>query len=290
MKNKLIFITPMLVFVVLLTNSCKSTQDQSNPSKSEDVVTSEVDGKKANEYYLQFSTTPQTLDAGNEVNISFTPKLKGSENEAVPLETMHDHKIHLVLVSYDLSYYQHLHPEYNADGSYSIKTLVKNGGKYVLFADYMPAGGNNQIERFEMIANGNEREAKSYNKENLTAMVDGYKVELISENGKFVTNETTHIGAVISKNGKEINANDLETLMSAKGHMVMISADTKMYIHVHPEVEDNKLDLHAFFDNPGIYRAFFQFQTDGKIHLAEFVVNVEQGSSAKPKEEDGHHH
>jgi len=289
MKSKLKLFIPVVVISLLAMNACKSTQDKAN-AKSETTSDSSTQTNMVKEYYMQFATAPQSLDAGKEISFSLTPKIKGSESEAVPLETMHDYKIHLILVSNDLSFYQHLHPEYNADGSYTVKTMLKNGGKYVLFADYMPSGSDDKIERFEIVVTGNELEAKLYNKENLTASADGYTVKLESESGKFATNETNHIAAIISKNGKEINANELETLMSSKGHMVIISADTKKYIHVHPEVEDNRLDLHADFDTPGIYHAFFQFQTDGKIHLVDFVLNVTKGNNTNAPKKEMHHH
>ena len=289
MKSKLKLFIPLIVTGMLSMYACKSTQDKAN-AKNEPASDTSMQTNMPKEYYMQFATAPQSLDAGKEISFSLTPKIKGSEGEAVPLETMHDYKIHLILVSNDLSFYQHLHPEYNADGSYTVKTMVKNGGKYVLFADYMPSGADDKIERFEITVTGNELEAKLYNKENLTATADGYTVNLEVESGKLVTGETNHIAAIISKNGKGINANDLETLMSSKGHMVIISADTKKYIHVHPEVEDNRLDLHADFETPGIYRAFFQFQTGGKIHLVDFVLQVAQGDNNKTIEHKEHHH
>ncbi|MDP3557666.1 MAG: hypothetical protein Q8T03_09850 [Bacteroidota bacterium] len=86
------------------------------------------------------------------------PNAAEKENEAVPLQVIHEKKLHLIVVSKDLAYFEHIHPEYQADGSYQIKILPKgkaytiskghnetrfdNGGDYMLFADYAPASGN----------------------------------------------------------------------------------------------------------------------------------------------------
>lgn len=227
-----------------------------------------------NEYYLAFNANPQLTEAGKQVTFSFTPKIKGNENKQVPLETMHEYKVHLIVVSNDLSFYQHLHPDTNSDGSYTINSTFRSGGKYVLFADYMPTGGEEKVERIEMNVTGKQPEAKSYTKENLVSKIDNYTVTLQSSTGKFETGKTNHFTATITMNGKEINANDLENIMGTKGHMVAISKDTKQFVHVHPEIENGKLDLHADFTTPGIYRAFFQFQTEGKVRTADFVLNV----------------
>ena len=72
-------------------------------------------------YFMQYVSTPNELEAGKEGMLSFTPKIKGKESEAVPLQVIHEKKLHLIVVSKDLAYFEHIHPEYQADGSYQIK-------------------------------------------------------------------------------------------------------------------------------------------------------------------------
>ena len=241
-----------------------------------------------NEYFIAFMSTPQTAEAGKELTLAFTPKIKDNENEPVPLDIVHEHKIHVIIVSHDLSSYQHIHPEYKADGSYIVKTSVRNGGKYVVFADYMPTGGKHMVDRFEFTATGFEKEAKKYSKENLTSNVDGYTVTLIPSGDNFKTKSTNHITGNVSKNGKEINANDLENIMGAKGHLILISENTQKFVHAHPDIVDGKLDLHADFEEEGIYRGFFQFKKDGKEMTADFVLNVMQGTASDSNANDPH--
>ncbi len=241
-----------------------------------------------NEYFISFVNSPQTIEAGKEVTLTFTPKIKGKENDPVPLDIVHEYKIHVIVVSYDLSSYQHIHPDFNADGSYSVKTSVRNGGKYVVFADYMPTGASHVVDRFEFTATGLEIEARKYVKENLTSNSEGYTVTLIPSGSAFKTNSTNHITASVSKNGKEINANDLENIMGAKGHLILISENTEKFVHAHPDIVDGKLDLHANFETPGIYRGFFQFKKDGKEITADFVLNVMEGTAPDNNTEHSH--
>ncbi len=244
--------------------------------------------KLNNEYFISFANNPQTIEAGKEVILTFTPKIKGKENEQVPLDVVHEHKIHVIVVSYDLSSYQHIHPEFNADGSYSVKTTMRNGGKYVVFADYMPTGGKHMVERFEITAAGLEKEAKKYLKENLVSNTNGYTVTLIPSGGQFKTKSTNHITGNVSKNGKEINANDLENIMGAKGHLILISENTQKFVHAHPEIVNGKLDLHADFEEEGIYRGFFQFKKEGKEMTSDFVLNVMPGTASDSNANDPH--
>ena len=95
---------------------------------------------------MQFTTNPATVNANQEVTLSMIPKLKDNDKEQVALDVEHEKKIHLIVVSDDLSYFDHIHPEINADGSYVVKHKFPFGGKYTLFADYKPSGGNHVVD------------------------------------------------------------------------------------------------------------------------------------------------
>ncbi|HTF05296.1 MAG TPA: heavy metal-binding domain-containing protein, partial [Bacteroidia bacterium] len=107
-----------------------------------------------NTYFMQFNGIPAAPKAGEDVVLSFIPKIKGKDAEQVPLDVEHEKKIHLIIVSNDLSWFEHIHPEYQADGSYQVKTKFPAGGDYTLFADYVPTGGNHQLEKIALTVTG----------------------------------------------------------------------------------------------------------------------------------------
>lgn len=256
-------------------------------------------------YIMQFQCDRQDIEAGKECNFSFTPKIKGRENALVPLDVMHEKKIHLILVSNDLSYFEHIHPEYTASGAYQIKVLPREknysngkganetkfdfGGNYTLFADYMPSGATHQLEKIPITVKGNPYKTVSFSKEKLSADVDDYTVTLKSEDGKWQTNQPMHIEAVITKGGKNSDANSFENYLGAKAHMVVIKTGTYEYLHVHPEVENGNLDLHTTFESAGIYRGWLQFKMNGTVHTADFVIKVEQGNETASKQNQNEH-
>ena len=226
---------------------------------------------------MQFTTNPTTVNANQEVTLSMTPKLNDNDKEQVALDVEHDKKIHLIVVSDDLSYFDHIHPEINADGNYLVKHKFPAGGKYTLFADYKPSGANHTVDNLTVNVTGNVPAAKKYSGDKLASNVDGFTVTLSPEGGKFVTKSPTHISGAVTKNGKPVDPNAMENYLGAKAHMVVVSLDEKKYLHVHPGVENGKFDLHTTFDKPGVYRGWIQFQTDGKVHTADFVMNVVEG-------------
>lgn len=243
---------------------------------------------------MQFSTNPTTVNPNQDVTLTMTPKMKDKPEERVALDVEHTKKIHLIVVSEDLSWFDHIHPEFGADGSYSVKEKFPTAGKYTLFADYKPSGGNHTVDVLNVTVAGKIPAAKVYGADKLTADAgDGFSVKLTPETGKFLTNMPMHINGVVMQNGKEVDVNTLEDYLGAKAHMVVVSLTDKKYLHVHPGVEGAKFDLHTTFETPGVYRGWIQYQSKGKVYTSDFVFNVAEGKPAdmkdmKPDEHQGH--
>ncbi|HET9057368.1 MAG TPA: heavy metal-binding domain-containing protein [Chitinophagaceae bacterium] len=245
-------------------------------------------------YKMQYVSNPTQLEAGKSATLSFTPKVVGKDNEAVPLDVQHEKKIHLIVVSNDLSYFEHIHPDYHPDGAYKIEVLEKgkpytngagktetyfnSGGDYTLFADYLPSGGSHQVEKISINVKGSPKPAVSYNTEKLVSKSDNFTVTLTPLSTKLVTGSVMQIAGKVTKDGKEIDPNTLENYLGAKAHIVVISVNDKEYLHVHPEVNNGKFDIQTTFKKPGIYKAWIQFQSEGKVHTVDFILDVKEGS------------
>lgn len=242
----------------------------------------------AGNFQMQFTSSPQTIEAGKSVTLSFTPKNKDNTSAAVPLAVEHEKKIHLIMVSEDLSWFNHIHPEYQADGSYIVPETFPNGGNYILFADYKPSGSTHQLEKINVTATGKPKNPTAYTTSKLGSTIDGLTLTLQPEGGKFFSGQLSHIKAVLTQNGKAIDANTLENYLGAKAHMVVIGLSDKNYLHVHPEVENGSFDLHTTFDKAGIYRGWVQFQKDGKLYTTDFVILVEQGEAKSATTDHDH--
>ena len=241
-------------------------------------------------YVMNFKAVPGSIEAGKAAVLSFTPGVKASEGELVPLDLHHERKIHLIVVSKDLSYFEHIHPDYQASGSYDIavlptgknytdgprknETRFPKGGDYILFADYAPTGGNPQLEKINLTVGGTPYKPVTYSAPKLSSTVDGYTLDLVPEGGTFEVGKLAHIQGVLKKGGKEVDAATLENYLGAKAHMVVVGIDDKNYLHVHPEVKDGKFDLHTTFEKAGVYRGWVQFQADGKIYTTDYVIKV----------------
>lgn len=229
-------------------------------------------------YAMKFTAIPATIEANKAVTLSFVPQLKGKENEQVALDVEHEKKIHLIVVSDDLSYFDHIHPEMNADGSYTVNHTFPAGGNYKLYADYKPSGANHTVDKIDVKVAGTPPVAKSFSGNKLSGTSDKYSFTLQPTGGKFVTGVLMHINGIVKKDGKEIDANTLDNYLGAKAHMVLISNKEKEYLHVHPDIANGKFDLHTTLESPGIYRGWVQFNADNKIHTIDFTIDVTEGT------------
>ncbi|RYZ46702.1 MAG: hypothetical protein EOO14_24310 [Chitinophagaceae bacterium] len=246
-------------------------------------------------YFMQFASNPATIIPGKDVQLSVTPKKKGTDNEQVALDVEHEKKIHFILVNDDLSWFDHIHPEYTSSGAYTVPARFPAPGKYKAFADYKPTGGTHVVDKIDIDVPGTAPAAKTFTSEKLVGTSGAYTFELRPEGGKFVTGSPLHIAGVIKKDGKEIDANTLDNYLGAKAHFVLISVNEKEYLHVHPEVEAGKFDLHTTIEKPGTYRGWVQFNADGKIHTIDFTWLVQKGNGqttapAGHGAADGHNH
>lgn len=241
-------------------------------------------------FTMQFTSLPETIEAGKPSKLVFTPKNKDNESAAVPLDVEHEKKIHLIIVSEDLSWFDHIHPDYQADGSYTVTETFPNGGNYILYADYKPSGSTHQLEKINVAVKGKTVAAKSYTTVQNTATSAPFSVTLKPDDGKFVSNNAIHFDGVFTKSGQSYDVNQLQNYLGAKGHMVAINTETKEYVHLHPEVEGTILHFHTTFEKAGSYRVWLQFMADGKIHTTDFFIKVEQGEAKGTPTDHDHDH
>ena len=228
-----------------------------------------------------FKIEMTTNQAGNEAEMTFVVK----DKSGVPVkdfQVVHEKKMHLIAVSEDLSEFEHLHPELQADGSFKVKHAFKHGGKYLLYPDVTPVNGSQVVQRMELDVKG---EPKAFEKPivdmNLRKTVDGITVTLMPEKPLTSYQEVTMNFIVTDGvDGKPVL--DLQNYLGELAHVVIIGENTQDFLHVHPMSNKNPNETsvmaHTTFPVPGIYKIWAQFQRNNKVITVPFVVNVAIGT------------
>lgn len=188
-------------------------------------------------------------------------------------EVRHEKRLHLIAVDTGYTGYQHLHPTMADDGTWSTPILWAPGSTQV-YADFQPADGDAAVAREDLEVPGEP--GSSEFDELRTQEVDGYTVTVI---GDLAAGGTSDLRFEISRFG--IPVDDLEPYLGSYGHLVMLRKADGEYLHVHPEAggPGPEVAFAASVPSRARYHLYFDFQRDGKVRTAMFVLDASgQGS------------
>lgn len=189
-------------------------------------------------------------------------------------EATHEKLLHLVVVDSGLTDFRHLHPEVADDGTWTETITFENGGDYLVFADGKLAGGSAFVAKNELNVAGRQRVEPA-----------GFDLSDESKSGnlsaKILNPADYGIGSDSMIQVKLSVADGWEQYLGAPGHLILISKDGSEFIHAHPTGMTNSVaEFMATFKNPGTFRAWAQFQRDGKVITFPFTIKVNSESSA----------
>ena len=188
-------------------------------------------------------------------------------------DVLHEKLVHLIVVREGLDEFAHLHPEVDASGTITIEYTFPKSGTYRLFADHQPQGKSPGLATGEIVVAGDGEPAAALvpNASNEVA-VGEIKAHVTIQPGDRETTVRFHL---VDAAGQAVG--DLQPYLGAMGHLVIISADGRAYVHAHPLGEaktapEGAVEFAAHFPKPGIYKAWGQFQRGGSVFTVPFVL------------------
>ncbi len=241
------------------------------------------------DYRMNVVTEPRAVKAGQKTKFRFTITHPLSGEKVQQFADVHDRLFHLFIISRDMTLFNHEHPVFEKDGSFTIEHTLPKPGHYVLFSDFMPVGGGPQLIATPVITAGYEGDIAS-DAPNLVPdaswvkSVDGVRVDLQLEPSKMVSGEELDVPIRFTDEATDQPVKNLQRYLGAFGHAMMLSEDMMEHVHAHPEemlegtsiTEGGGPDLvfHALFPKPGRYRIWLQFQRNNRLSTVPFTVRV----------------
>ena len=227
------------------------------------------------ESVLMVTTEPAAIKPGEPVklNLMIHDTTGGMLKD---FETVHEKKLHLIIVRDGLDRFAHIHPEIDPAGNITGTFTFPTAGKYRLYADHKPAGKEPVAAIAEVIVAGTPPPRPEL-VSNVPGRVmgDDLAAEIVIEKAK--TGATTRISFTLFDAADKPVA-DLQPYLGAMGHLVVLSADGKQYVHSHPldgTSSDSAVAFEAHFPQPGIYKGWGQFRRSDTVHDVPFVVEIE---------------
>ncbi|EKN71556.1 putative secreted protein [Neobacillus bataviensis LMG 21833] len=265
------FIMTTLLLTTVMLSACnsikvpKSTMDHKMSATPTNVVPTKSEWKIA-----------EHPKPNEKIPISIL--IKDKDNQPIKsFQTVHEKKMHLFIVSKDLSYFSHIHPKYKGNGEFTITTTFPAGGDYKIIADVTPkGGGDSSIEsHWQHVEGVAAQEEPLVPDQELTKVVDGKKVTLSFS--QLTAGETLHMTFTITDAKTNQPIKDLQPYLGAMGHMVAMSADAERYLHIHPMTTAGngpKVIFMTIFPETGVYKVWGQFKLEGKVFTVPFVIDV----------------
>jgi hypothetical protein len=224
------------------------------------------------EYPLDLQVSPKQIPAGRELQLTFRSRDPKTGKPVTKFEVVHEKLFHLFIVSHDLQYFAHVHPEPRSDGSFSLRTTLPKPGIYRLLADYYPTGGVPQLLPKTIATAG-------YSGPLLPAELapdlapqrsENLEVELTTDPPQPIAGKKTLLFFKLKP------ASGLEPYLGAWAHMLAVSNDLVDMIHTHPSIADGGPDVQfdLYFPREATYRIWVQFQRLGKVNTVVFTVPV----------------
>ncbi|WP_328824223.1 hypothetical protein [Verrucosispora sioxanthis] len=188
---------------------------------------------------------------------------------------VHDKPLHMIVVGRDLGGYQHLHPTMAADGTWSVPLELTRPGGYRIYADFTVTTADGR--GLPLVLGVDHEVPGSYRPAGLPppqpqTTTGPYAVSMAG---------TPTIGMTVPLTFRVDRAGTtgpvrMERYLGAYGHLVVVREGDLGFLHVHPEPElvDGAVKFWLTAPSTGRYRAFFDFQVDGKVHTAAFTINL----------------
>lgn len=235
-------------------------------------------------YTLRLAQT--ALPAGPETPLTF--QVLGEDGEPVTsYERSHDQDLHLIAVRRDTTGFQHVHPQREPDGTWSVP-LDLTGGTWRVFADFVPAQGDATGDTLVLgadLAVAGDHQPVALPAPSATAEVDGYTVAL---DGDLVPGQESELTLSVARDGQPVT--DLQPYLAAYGHLVALRVGDLAYLHVHPAgapgdgstAPGPDITFFATAPTAGDYRLFLDFRHDDVVRTAELTVRADRDPKETP--------
>lgn len=193
-------------------------------------------------------------------------------------DVAHEKLMHLIVVSDDLQFFAHLHPDYRDNGRFSVAATLPKAGEYTIFSDYQPTGRSAQVSTLKIQVPGSSSPATDVNfTRSQTVANTTVNLQLPSQTVK--AGEQVAI-AFDLRDDKNRPVTDLRPYLGELGHLVIVRQQDSLtsadYIHAHTITAKNpgQVNFTTNLPKPGLYKLWGQFDLNGEIVTADFWVEA----------------
>ncbi|QEV99893.1 heavy-metal-associated domain-containing protein [Microbacterium caowuchunii] len=237
-------------------------------------------------YSLSPVTAPLTIAEPGELAFRV---LSADGDPVTEFTTAHDRDLHLIVVRTDGALFRHVHPDLDeTTGVWSLPWEWDEAGTYRVYADFTPGdspAGVVLTRTVEVAGPFAPVVAEPVSE----TQVDGFTVVVTGDLAAGTPGELT---LTVEQDGTPVTS--LQPYLGAFGHLVALREGDMAYLHAHPQggdvepgaVSGPEVSFVVNTPTAGRYLLYFDFQVDGRVHSAPFVLDVAPGDAAAPTPHD----
>ena len=241
------------------------------------------------EYVLDMRTAPAAVRAGVPVRMEFTVRHPGTAKLVESFELVHDKRYHLFVISQDMTEFQHVHPEPQPGGAWSLDVTLPKAGYYWIISDFVPTGGSPQFVARPLITAGFAGDvgtgaARLTPDTQLIKTLDGITATVAYEPGTLLAGEYGHLMFSLRDAVTNQPVTDLQPYLGAFGHTLIMSEDMRDAVHSHPSPGPDSdvsrgrggpnVTFEGYMPRPGVYRAWTQFLRNDRLTTFTYTFRV----------------
>lgn len=213
-------------------------------------------------------------------------------NPVTDYTTAHDKDLHLIVARSDGSQFRHVHPVLDeATGTWSLPWQWAAAGSYRVFADFTTAGAAASpltLTRTVQVAGEFAPVAPQ------PTQIDEVAGFTASLEGEIVAGSPSELTITLARDGEPVTT--LEPYLGAFGHLVALREGDLAFLHVHAEGDAPKageaagpqITFNAEAPTAGRYLLYLDFQVNGEVHTAEFVLDAAHSGGSEKTESTPH--
>jgi hypothetical protein len=231
------------------------------------------------EYRLDLGVEPKVPRAGDVTRLTFGLLDPRRGQPVRRFEIVHEQLFHVFVVSEDLSFFVHTHPERAVDEDFHLDLTFPKPGMYRVLSDFYPSDGSPQLITSTIIVPGGDADLA-------IASIEGDVAARATENARVeLSLQPEHVRAreSVTMRFRVSPGDGFERYLGAWGHMLAASADLIDMIHNHPSDAGDPgggaykdIAFTMVFPRAGVYRVWMQFQREGVVNTVAFDVPVEE--------------
>lgn len=212
--------------------SCKARFDKS-PTSYLTLAQRLLQGKRT--YNITLNAPPHPVP-GRPVPLTFAIDEAPSGQIVRDFEIVHEKRLHLLLVSEDMTWFEHQHPQLGPDGRFRLVWTFPRAGRYFLFADFTPADGDNQILRTTLDIGAPSRPPAQppplQPDLSDSKTVGDTRIELLPRPLPMQAGRQTLLTYTLTdRQGRP--RNDMQPILGVMGHLIALREDRLTMVHTH---------------------------------------------------------